>query len=57
VSIMNSYEKAREGYLHVYIRIYHPERKAMFRVTDELRQKYRMIYLVDPEASVREIFE
>lgn len=57
VSIMNSYELAPAGHLHVYIRIHHPDREAMFRVTDELRKKYRMIYLVDPEENVRQIFE
>jgi acetoin utilization protein AcuB len=57
VSIMNSYELAPTGYLHVYIRIFHPEREIMFRVTDELRKKHRMIYLVDPEENVRKIFE
>ena len=57
VSFMNSYELAPAGHFYVYIRIYHPERERMVRVTDELRKKYRMIYLVDNEENLREIFE
>ncbi len=57
VSFMNSYELAPAGYFYVYIRISHPEKERMFRVIDELREKYRMIYWVDHEENVRKIFE
>ncbi len=57
VSLMNSYEKAPEGHFYVYIRIYHPERETMFQAINEIRKKNRMIYLVDHDEDMREIFE
>jgi len=57
VSLMNSYEKAPEGHFYVYIRIYHPERETMLQAIDEIRKKNQMIYLVDHDEDIREIFE
>jgi acetoin utilization protein AcuB len=57
VSIMSSYEKAPEGYRHVYIRAFNLDRQNMSQLQAELRQTAKMLYMVDHRDNKREIFE
>jgi acetoin utilization protein AcuB len=56
VSILSSYEKAPEGFRHVYIRAFNIDREKMPQLIDELRTKARLLYVVDHRENKREIF-
>lgn len=56
VSILTSYEKAPEGYRHVYIRAFDVDREKMPRLVDELRAKAKLLYIVDHRENKREIY-
>lgn len=55
-SILSSYEYAPPGTRIVYIRIYDIEREKMPMLEEELKQKAKMIYVVDHREDKREIF-
>ncbi|NSW86633.1 MAG: CBS domain-containing protein [Syntrophobacteraceae bacterium] len=54
-SILSSYEYAPPGTRIVYIRIYDIEREKMPMLEEELKQKAKMIYVVDHRDDKREI--
>jgi len=56
VSILTSYEKAPEGYRNVYIRASDINRKRLEQLKEEIRQKAKLLYVVDHRENTREIF-
>jgi len=57
VSIMSSYEKAPEGYRYLYVRAFNVSREHLEELKMELREKARMLYMVDLRDNTREIYE
>ena len=57
VSIMSSYEKAPQGYRHVYIRAFDLDRESVPLLRTELQQTAKMLYMVDHRDNKREIFK
>jgi acetoin utilization protein AcuB len=57
VSIMSSYEKAPEGHRHVFIRAFHIDREALPTLKAELKEKGKMLYMVDHRDNKREVYE
>jgi acetoin utilization protein AcuB len=57
VSIMSSYEKVPEGYRLVYIRAFNMDRERVLALKEELKEKTRMIYMVDHRENKREFYE
>ena len=56
VSILSSYDMAPEGYRQVYIRAFNIDREKLGSLTEELKQKAKMLYMVDHKENVREIY-
>lgn len=56
VSILSSYDMAPEGYRNVYIRAFNIDREKLGSLTEELKQKAKMLYMVDHRDNVREIY-
>lgn len=56
VSILSSYELAPEGYRNVYIRAFNINREKLVSLKEELKQKAKMLYVVDHRDNVREIY-
>ena len=56
VSILSSYDRAPQGYRHVYIRALHVDRDRMDAMLKELQAATRLLYLVDHRENRREIF-
>lgn len=56
VSILSSYELAPQGYRNVYIRAFNVDREKLISLKDELKQKAKMLYMVDHRDNVREIY-
>lgn len=54
-SILSSYDKAREGYRNVYIRIYDMERPLFAFLTKDLKKTATTLYMVDHNQNIREI--
>jgi acetoin utilization protein AcuB len=55
-SILSAYDRAPQGYRHVYIRAHQLDREKIPTMLDELRQAARLLYLVDHRENRREIF-
>ena len=55
-SILSSYDRAPEGFRHVYIRTYRVDRAQIEPMVAELKQAARLRYLVDHRENQREIF-
>ncbi len=55
-SILSSYEKAPEGHRYVYIRMYDVNREKMPQLKEELKNKAKVLYVVDSRDNMREIF-
>ena len=55
-SIVTSYDRAPQGYRHVYIRAYQLDRERIPAMLEELRRAARLLYLVDHRDNRREIF-
>ena len=55
-SILTSYEKAPEGYRWGYIRMYGVDRKSVEDLKARLREKARLLYMVDHRENKREIY-
>jgi len=55
-SILSSYEKAPEGHRYVYIRMYDVNREKMPQLKEELKEKAKVLYIVDSRENKREIF-
>ncbi len=56
VSILSSYELAAEGYRNVYIRAFNIDREKLISLKEELKQKAKMLYMVDHRENIREIY-
>ncbi|MGO9568776.1 MAG: CBS and ACT domain-containing protein [Desulfomonilaceae bacterium] len=56
-SILSSYEKAPDGYRHVYIRAFNIDRVTLPELLEELKSKVRLLYMVDRRDAKREIYE
>ncbi len=56
VSILSSYEKAPEGFRHVYIRAFNIDRESLNNMVEELRSTAQMTYMVDHRENIREIY-
>jgi acetoin utilization protein AcuB len=56
VSILSSYDRVPEGYRKIYIRMHSIERHRMQNLIAELKAKADLLYMVDNEENVREIF-
>ena len=55
-SILSSYDRAPQGYRHVYIRAYQLDRERIPGMLEELRVTARLLYMVDHRENRREIF-
>jgi len=55
-SIVTSYDRAPQGYRHVYIRAYHLDRDRIPAMLEESRGAARLLYLVDHRENRRELF-
>ena len=55
-SILSSYEKAPEGHRYVYIRMYDVNQEKMPQLKEELKNKAKVLYIVDSRDNKREIF-
>ncbi|MGB6068136.1 MAG: CBS and ACT domain-containing protein [Desulfomonilaceae bacterium] len=56
VAIMSSYANAPEGFRHVYIRVFHVDRRRMPELQRELRDTAKMLFMVDRKEGTRELF-
>ena len=56
ISILSSYENVPEGYRKVYIRDYGIERNELKKLTDEIKKKAKLLYMVDHRENKRVIF-
>ncbi|MEJ2717612.1 MAG: CBS and ACT domain-containing protein [Deltaproteobacteria bacterium] len=54
VSIMTSYERAPAGQRHVYVRAYQIDRAQIPQLEGELREKAKLLYMVDHRENRRE---
>ncbi|MEW6113422.1 MAG: CBS and ACT domain-containing protein [Thermodesulfobacteriota bacterium] len=57
VSILSSYENAPEGQRHVYVRAFHIDRNSLPLLEQELKEKAKLIYMVDHREDNRVIYE
>ncbi|MCL1981008.1 MAG: CBS and ACT domain-containing protein [Proteobacteria bacterium] len=55
-SILTSYEKAPEGYRNVYIRTFNIDRLQLETLKTVLKEKSKLLYLVDHKNNTREIY-
>ena len=56
VSILTTYERVPEGFRDVYIRVYEPDRSKMPKLKEALREKSRLLYMLDHLENRREIY-
>jgi acetoin utilization protein AcuB len=56
VSILSAYERVPEGYRKVYIRCYGIERSRLDELKEELKGVAALLYMVDHQKNVREIY-
>jgi acetoin utilization protein AcuB len=56
ISLLSSYEKAPEGYRNIYIRIYNIDRDTLEALKTALKEKAKLLYLVDHKNNIREIY-
>jgi acetoin utilization protein AcuB len=55
-SILTSYEDAPEGYRNAYIRVYNIDRLQLEPLKTALKEKAKLLYLVDHKNNTREIY-
>jgi len=55
-SILSSYEKAPEGYRHVYVRAFNVDRETLSQLLEELKSRAKLLYMVDHRENRREIY-
>jgi acetoin utilization protein AcuB len=53
-SILTSYDRVKEGYRRMYIRIYGIDRPRLQRLIEVLKEKTAWLYIVDHEENRRE---
>jgi acetoin utilization protein AcuB len=56
VSILTSYENAREGFRRVYIRFVNVESSRLKELRERLERDFRVLYMIDPKAK-KHIYE
>jgi len=56
VSILSTYDEVQEGYRKVYIRIYDIERPKLQELKEELKNDFKVLYMVDLRENEREIY-
>jgi len=56
VSILTSYDRAKEGHRKVYIRMYGVDRPLFEQLKVELKEKADLLYMVDLRENKREIY-
>ena len=56
VSLLTSYEKAPAGYRNIYVRIYDFDRAKLEALKTALKEKAKLLYLVDHKNNTREIY-
>lgn len=56
-SILSSYDRAPEGFRHVYIRVYQVDREKIAQMVADLKAAAKLRYLVDHRENRREIFD
>ncbi len=56
VSILSSYERVPEGYHNVYIRMYCVDRLKLPQLIEALKAKATILYMVDHDKNIREIY-
>jgi acetoin utilization protein AcuB len=54
--ILTSYERVPKGFRRIYIRMYSIDRFKLRRLEEELREKAKLLYMVDHKEVVREIY-
>ncbi len=57
LSILTSYDQVPEGYRKVYIRCFGLERSRVPALLEALREKGKLLYMVDHKENLREIFD
>lgn len=57
VSILTSYDNVPEGYRKIYIRIYNVNRDEIALLKERIKEKAKLLYVVDYRENTREIFE
>ena len=55
-SILSSYERAPEGFRHVYIRFHDIDRTRLSEFKQELKKTAKTLYMVDQMENKREIY-
>ena len=56
VSLLTSYERAPAGYRNIYVRIYDFDRVKLEALKTALKEKAKLLYLVDHKNNTREIY-
>ena len=54
--ILTSYERAPKGFRRVYIRMYGIDRFKLKRLEEELKEKTKLLYIIDRKEAFREIY-
>lgn len=55
-SILTTYERVPEGFRRIYIRIYDVKRERLQGLIEELKNEYRLLYMVDHLENQRQIY-
>ena len=55
-TVFSTRERARLGYRKTYIRIYDIDRPSLSRLKEELREKVKMLYIINHREKMREIY-
>jgi acetoin utilization protein AcuB len=55
-SIMSSYDRVREGWRNVFIRVYNIDRSILPKMIQDLQNQATMLYMVDHKENKRQIF-
>ena len=56
VSILSSYDRLEKGYRKVYIRFYGIDRSKLPQIKEEVKEKGKLLYMVDQRENKREIY-
>jgi len=57
VSILTSYDRAPEGHRHLYVRLFDVAGAKLDALKQTLMDSFRVLYFIDQQAGVREIYE
>jgi acetoin utilization protein AcuB len=57
VSILSSYEKAPEGFRHVYIRAFNLNREKTPQLIEDLKAQAKLLYVVDHRENKRDVYD